>query len=106
MAKVTIDGRTVDVAPGTNLVDAALEVGVQIPHYCYHPRLSIVGQCRMCLVKIEGMGKLQTACSTQVMKDGMVVYVDHPEVKAGQEGVMEFLLINHPLDCPICDQGG
>jgi NADH-quinone oxidoreductase subunit G len=106
MAKVTIDGRTVDVAPGTNLVDAALEVGVQIPHYCYHPRLSIVGQCRMCLVKIEGMGKLQTACSTQVMKDGMVVYVDHPEVKAGQEGVMEFLLINHPLDCPICDQAG
>ncbi len=106
MPTVTIDGRTVEVAPGTNLVEAALEVGVQIPHYCYHPRLSIVGQCRMCLVKIEGMGKLQTACSTQVMKDGMVVYVDHPEVKAGQEGVMEFLLINHPLDCPICDQAG
>ncbi len=106
MPTVTIDGRTVEVAAGTNLVEAALEVGVQIPHYCYHPRLSIVGQCRMCLVKIDGMGKLQTACSTQVFKDGMVVHVDHPEVKAGQEGVMEFLLINHPLDCPICDQAG
>ncbi|MEO8503194.1 MAG: molybdopterin-dependent oxidoreductase [Acidobacteriota bacterium] len=106
MPTVTIDGRALEVEAGTNLVDAALRVGIEIPHYCYHPRLSIVGQCRMCLVKIDGMGKLQTACSTQVFKDGMVVHVDHPEVKAGQEGVMEFLLINHPLDCPICDQAG
>jgi len=106
MPKVTIDGRTVEVEAGTNLIEAGLKVGVQIPHYCYHPRLSIVGQCRMCLVKVEGMPKLQTACSTQVMKDGMVVKVDDPDVKAGQEGVMEFFLINHPLDCPICDQAG
>jgi NADH-quinone oxidoreductase subunit G len=106
MPKVVIDGRTVEVEAGTNLIDAGQRVGVQIPHYCYHPRLSVVGQCRMCLVKIEGAPKLQTACTTQVMKDGMVVKVDDEEVKAAQEGMMEFLLINHPLDCPICDQAG
>ncbi len=106
MPQVTIDGRSIQVEAGTNLVDAGLQAGVQIPHYCYHPRLTVVGQCRMCLVKIDGMPKLQTACTTQVMKDGMVVKVDDPEVKAGQEAIMEFLLINHPLDCPICDQAG
>ena len=79
---------------------------MQIPHYCYHPRLSVVGQCRMCLVKVEGMPKLQTACTTEVMRDGMEVMVDHPEVAEAQQGMMEFLLINHPLDCPICDQAG
>jgi NADH-quinone oxidoreductase subunit G len=104
--KVTIDDRTVEVSAGTNLIDAAFRVGVHIPHYCYHPRLSVVGQCRMCLVKIDGMGKLQAGCSTQVTKDGMVVRTDLPEVKEAQQGMMEFLLINHPLDCPICDQAG
>ena len=106
MPAVTIDGRTVEVEAGTNLIEAAEKVGVQIPHYCYHPRLTVVGQCRMCLVKIDGMGKLQTGCTTQVMKDGMVVHLDDDEVRAAQEGIMEFLLINHPLDCPICDQAG
>ncbi len=106
MPIVTIDGREVDVEVGTNLIEAAKQVGVQIPHYCYHPRLSVVGQCRMCLVKIDGPPKLQTACTTQIMKDGMVVHVDIPEVQEAQQGVMEFLLINHPLDCPICDQAG
>ncbi len=106
MPTVTIDGRTIEVERGTNLIEAAKQVGVQIPHYCYHPRLSVVGQCRMCLVKVEGMPKLQAGCTTQVMKDGMVVKVDDPEVAASQEGIMEFLLINHPLDCPICDQAG
>jgi NADH-quinone oxidoreductase subunit G len=106
MPKLTIDGREVEVEAGTNLIEAGRRAGVAIPHYCYHPRLSVVGQCRMCVVKIDGMPKLQTACSTQVFKDGMSVHVDHPEVKAAQEGVMEFLLINHPLDCPICDQAG
>jgi NADH-quinone oxidoreductase subunit G len=106
MPRVTLDGRSVEVAAGTNLIEAGLKTGVAIPHYCYHPRLTVVGQCRMCLVKIEGMPKLQTACTTQVMKDGMVVKVDDPEVKAGQEAIMEFLLVNHPLDCPICDQAG
>jgi NADH-quinone oxidoreductase subunit G len=104
--KVTINGRTVEVEAGTNLVDAAIKAGVQVPHYCYHPRLSVVGQCRMCLVKIDGMPKLQAGCSTQVMKDGMVVHTDVPEVEEAQKGMMEFFLINHPLDCPICDQAG
>jgi len=104
--KVTINDRTVEVEAGTNLVDAAMKVGVQIPHYCYHPRLSVVGQCRMCLVKIEGMPKLQAGCSTPVVKDGMVVRTDVPEVAEAQKGMMEFFLLNHPLDCPICDQAG
>jgi NADH-quinone oxidoreductase subunit G len=108
--KVTINDRTVEVPAGTNLVEAALLVGVQIPHYCYHPRLSVVGQCRMCLVEIEvggkKMPKLQAGCSTQVERDGMVVRTDTPEVKEATKGMMEFLLINHPLDCPICDQAG
>ncbi|MCP4201738.1 MAG: molybdopterin-dependent oxidoreductase [bacterium] len=106
MVSVTIDGRTVEVEAGSNLVDASLKAGVQIPHYCYHPKLSVVGQCRMCLVKIEGMPNLQTGCTTQIMKDGMEVRIDDDEVRAAQEGMMEFLLINHPLDCPICDQAG
>ena len=106
MPTVTIDGKTVEVKAGTNLIAAAAQAGVEIPHYCYHPRLSTVGQCRMCLVKLEGVPKLQTACTTEIHKDGMVVLVDDDEVRQAQEGVMEFLLINHPLDCPICDQAG
>ncbi len=106
MPKVVIDGRTVEVPAGTNLIEAGLQVGVQIPHYCYHPRLSVVGQCRMCMVEIEGMPKLQAACSTQVMKDGMVVKTASPTAVEAQRAIMEFLLINHPLDCPICDQAG
>lgn len=106
MPKVTIDGRTLEVEAGTNLIDAAQRIGVQIPHYCYHPRLSVVGQCRMCLVALDGNPKLQAGCSTQVMKDGMVVRTDTPEVSEAQKGMMEFFLINHPLDCPICDQAG
>jgi NADH-quinone oxidoreductase subunit G len=104
--KVTINDRTVEVEAGTNVVEAGLKAGVLIPHYCYHPRLSVVGQCRMCLVKIEGNPKLQAGCSTQVMKDGMVVRTDVPEVEEATKGMMEFFLINHPLDCPICDQAG
>ncbi len=106
MPTVTIDDRAVEVPAGTNLVEAAAKVGVQIPHYCYHPRLSIVGQCRMCMVEIEGMPKLQAACSTPVMKDGMVVRSSSPMAAEAQRAIMEFLLINHPLDCPICDQAG
>jgi NADH-quinone oxidoreductase subunit G len=106
MPTVTVDDRPVEVARGTNLIEAAAQVGVQIPHYCYHPRLSVVGQCRMCLVEIDGMPKLQAACSTQVMKDGMVVRTESPQVAEAQRGMMEFFLINHPLDCPICDQAG
>jgi len=108
--KVTINDRTVEVETGTTLVDAALKVGVQIPHYCYHPRLSVVGQCRMCLVDIWDRGrkmpKLQAACSMKVENDNWVVRTDTPEVHEAQKGMMEFFLINHPLDCPICDQAG
>jgi NADH-quinone oxidoreductase subunit G len=106
MPTVTINGRSIDVPAGTNLVEAAKKVGVQIPHYCYHPRLSIVGQCRMCLVQVDGHPKLQAGCSVTVQKDGMEVRTDVPEVQEGQRAMMEFLLINHPLDCPICDQSG
>ena len=106
MPKVTINDRTVEVEAGTNLIEAGIKVGVQIPHYCYHPRLTVVGQCRMCLVKVEGMPKLQAGCSTQVVKDGMIVRTDTPDVREAQKGMMEFFLINHPLDCPICDQAG
>ncbi|HEX9800576.1 MAG TPA: molybdopterin-dependent oxidoreductase [Thermoanaerobaculia bacterium] len=106
MPRVTIDDRTLEVAAGTNLVDAAAAAGVQIPHYCYHPRLSVVGQCRMCMVEVEGMPKLQAACSTPVVKDGMVVRTQSPAAVEAQRAIMEFLLINHPLDCPICDQAG
>ncbi len=110
MPKVTINDRTVEVEAGTNVIAAGLKVGVQIPHYCYHPRLSVVGQCRMCLVEISDGGKkmpkLQTACSSYVTKDGWEVRTDTPEVQEAQKGMMEFFLINHPLDCPICDQAG
>ncbi|HEX4965259.1 MAG TPA: molybdopterin-dependent oxidoreductase [Thermoanaerobaculia bacterium] len=110
MPKVTINDRTVEVEAGTNVIEAGLKAGVLVPHYCYHPRLSVVGQCRMCLVEITENGrkmpKLQTACSSYVMKDGWSVRTDTPEVAEAQKGMMEFFLINHPLDCPICDQAG
>jgi NADH-quinone oxidoreductase subunit G len=106
MPTVTINDRSVEVERGTNLIEAAKKVGVQIPHYCYHPRLSVVGQCRMCLVELDGSPKLQAGCSVQVMKDGMNVRTDTPQVHEAQKGMMEFFLINHPLDCPICDQAG
>ncbi len=103
--KVTIDGKTAEVPEGTNLIEAAKLVGVEIPHFCYHPRLSVAGQCRMCLVDIEGMPKIQAACTTPI-RDGMVVHASNEKAKAAQAATMEFLLINHPLDCPICDQAG
>ncbi len=110
MPKITINDRTVEVEAGTNVIEAGLKAGVQIPHYCYHPRLSVVGQCRMCLVEITDNGKkmpkLQTACSSYITKDGWSVRTDVPEVVEAQKGMMEFFLINHPLDCPICDQAG
>jgi NADH-quinone oxidoreductase subunit G len=101
-----IDGREVTAAEGTMLVDAAKRGDVEIPYFCYEPKLGQpVGACRMCLVEIEGMPKLQTACSTPV-KDGMVVTTTSDQVKQAQNAVVEFLLVNHPLDCPVCDKGG
>ena len=105
MVTVTIDGRTVQVPAGTLVVEAARRAGVHIPVFCYHPRLKPAGVCRMCLVKVEKMPKLVPACTTPVT-DGMVVDTRHPEVREIQQAVLEFLLINHPLDCPVCDKGG
>jgi NADH-quinone oxidoreductase subunit G len=103
---LVIDGREVVAPEGTMLVDAAKQGDVEIPVFCYEPKLGEpVGACRMCLVEIEGIPKLQTACSTPV-RDGMVVYTQTDQVKEAQNAVVEFLLVNHPLDCPVCDKGG
>lgn len=107
MVTVTIDGVEVQVPKGTNLIEAAKKVGVEIPHYCYHPSLSIAGNCRMCQVHIEGGRKLGIACNTGAT-DGMVVETQetNAEVADAQRATLEFLLINHPLDCTVCDQAG
>jgi NADH-quinone oxidoreductase subunit G len=105
MAKVTIDGIEVEVQDGINVVEAAKAADVHVPHFCYHPSLTVVGQCRMCLVEVEGMPKLQAGCATPV-KDGMKIHVWNEKVDKARKGQMEFLLINHPLDCPICDKAG
>ena len=103
--KITIDGKEVTTTKGKTVIQAAAEAGVAIPHYCYHPKLSIAGNCRMCVVEIEKMPKLQIACNTQVA-EGMGVLTQSPKVLAVRKAVLEFLLINHPVDCPICDQAG
>jgi NADH-quinone oxidoreductase subunit G len=105
MPKCIIDGREVEFTPGQNLIEVAKKAGIEIPYFCYHPGLSVVAQCRMCAVEIEKMPKLQTACSTAA-SDGMVVKTRSERVKQTQKAVMEFLLLNHPLDCPICDKAG
>jgi NADH-quinone oxidoreductase subunit G len=105
MAKITIDGVEVEVQEGINCIEAAKAADIHVPHFCYHPSLTVVGQCRMCLVEIEGMPKLQAGCSTTV-KDGMKIHVWNEKVDEARKGQMEFLLINHPLDCPICDKAG
>ncbi len=113
MPKVTINGMEIEVPAGTNLIRAAELSGQEIAHYCYHPGLSVAGNCRMCLVEItalsekqpKGLPKLQIACNT-VAQDGMVVESENPRVRSARRSVLEFLLINHPIDCPICDQAG
>ena len=103
--KVTIDGRELSVPKGRTVLEAALDNGVELPYYCFHPGLGVDGSCRVCVVKVEKMPKLQTSCST-VCTEGMVVHTRTPEVIDARAGVFEFLLINHPLDCPVCDKGG
>ena len=106
--KLTIDGREVEVPKGTGLVESAAAAGVEIPVFCYEPRLGPpVGACRMCLVEIEGLPKLQAACTLSA-QDGMVVKTAAASEKAaeGQSATLEFILVNHPLDCPVCDKGG
>ncbi|UCE87655.1 MAG: (2Fe-2S)-binding protein, partial [Deltaproteobacteria bacterium] len=110
MVKITVDGVEVEVAEGRTILQALddanlLMNGIDIPHYCWHPKLSIDGSCRLCQVEVEGFPKLQIACNT-VVQDGMVVHTGTQRVKSAREGVMELLLVNHPLDCPICDQAG
>jgi NADH-quinone oxidoreductase subunit G len=102
---LTIDGRQLTVEKGKTVLQAAIEHGIKVPYYCYHPGLGIDGSCRVCLVKIEKMPKLQTSCSTPVA-EGMVVQTGTPDVVEARASVFEFLLINHPLDCPVCDKGG
>ena len=108
LVSVTVDDRVVDVPKGTGLVEAAQAAGVEIPVFCYEPRLGPpIGACRMCLVEIEGMPKLQAGC-TLTVTDGMVIQTSATSAKAaeGQEATLEFILVNHPLDCPVCDKGG
>ena len=105
MPKLTINGKDVEVPPGTNLIEAARLVGAEIPHYCYHPGLSIAGQCRLCMVDIEKTPRPTIACNTQAA-DGMIVNTETDRVKETRRSIMEFHLINHPLDCPVCDQAG
>ena len=102
---LTIDGRQVTVEKGQTVLQAAIEAGISVPYYCYHPGIGVDGSCRVCVVKIEKMPKLQTSCS-MVCTEGMVVSTRDPEVVEARAGVFEFLLVNHPLDCPVCDKGG
>ncbi|HEX8185502.1 MAG TPA: 2Fe-2S iron-sulfur cluster-binding protein [Blastocatellia bacterium] len=105
MPKFTLNDQEIEAKPGQTIIQAAQDHGVEIPHYCYHPDLPIDGNCRMCLVEVEKMPKLTPACTT-VVNDGMVVRSDNERVKTSVRGVLEFLLINHPVDCPVCDQAG
>jgi len=102
---LTINGTQVKVPPGTLVIEAAKQAGIEIPSYCYYPGLTLQGACRMCLVAIEKMPKLQTAC-TMIATNGMIVHTETEEVKNARKAMLEFLLTNHPLDCPVCDKGG
>jgi NADH-quinone oxidoreductase subunit G len=105
MLEIEIDGKHMEVADGATIMDAANQAGIYVPHFCYHRKLSIAANCRMCLVQVEKAPKPLPACATPVTK-GMKVHTHSEQAVDAQKGVMEFLLINHPLDCPICDQGG
>jgi NADH-quinone oxidoreductase subunit G len=102
---LTVDGKKVTTPAGTLLIEACKTVGIEVPSFCYYPNLSLQGACRMCLVKIEKMPKLQTACTT-VVGEGMIVITDSEEIKQARKSMVEMLLGNHPLDCPVCDAGG
>ena len=111
--KLVVDGKEIEADEGLTLLEACEEAGAEIPHFCYHERLSVAGNCRMCLVEWVGAPKLVASCSLQVRdlrpnKDGTPprIETNSPAVREARKGVMEFLLANHPLDCPICDQGG
>ncbi|MEO1946667.1 MAG: NADH-quinone oxidoreductase subunit NuoG, partial [Methylophilaceae bacterium] len=105
MLKIEMDGKPVEVENGTTIIDAADSLGIEIPRFCYHKKLSVAANCRMCLVEVEKFGKPLPACATPVA-EGMKIFTRSKVAIEAQQSVMEFLLINHPLDCPICDQGG
>ncbi len=113
MPKIKIDGVEIEIENGTTLLQACEQAGAEVPRFCFHERLSIAGNCRMCLVEVKGTPKPQASCAMSVNDlrpgpngEAPEVFTRTPQVKKAREGVMEFLLINHPLDCPICDQGG
>lgn len=105
MPRITIDGQSIECKDKTNILQACLDAGITLPHYCYHPGLSVPASCRICLVEVEGLPKLVPSCQTAI-RDGMVVHSKSSKAIANQKQVMEYLLINHPLDCPVCDQAG
>ncbi|MCW9031579.1 MAG: 2Fe-2S iron-sulfur cluster-binding protein, partial [Gammaproteobacteria bacterium] len=105
MANIEINGKPLQVADGAMVIEAADNAGITIPRFCYHKKLSVAANCRMCLVEVDKVAKPVPACATPVT-DGMKIFTKSPMALDAQKSVMEFLLINHPLDCPICDQGG
>lgn len=105
MPKLTIDGKEIEVEDGLNIIQAASRIGIDIPHFCYHPALSVVAQCRQCLVDVEGVPKVMPACNTYV-REGLIVKTNSDRAVEARKATLEFTLINHPLDCPICDKGG
>src|SRR5262245_59132166 len=105
MPKCVIDGKEIEVPTGTTVIQAALQMGIDVPHFCWHPDLPVDGNCRMCLVEVEKAPKLQIACNT-VVTDGMVVRTSSEKAQSAHRTRLEFLLVNHPIDCPVCDQAG
>src|SRR5688572_10977965 len=105
MLKLEIDGKEVEIQHGATVMEAAHKLGIYVPHFCYHKKLSVAANCRMCLVEVEKAPKPLPACATPVA-EGMKIFTNSPRAIGAQRATMEFLLINHPLDCPICDQGG
>ena len=105
MPKLIVDGKEIEVPAGTNLIETARRLGIEVPHYCYHPGLPIAGACRLCMVDLEKAPRPTIACNTQAA-DGMVVLTQTPRVLELRRSVMEWHLVNHPLDCPVCDQAG
>src|ERR1035438_7162712 len=102
---LTVDGKKITAPGGSLLIEACKSAGIEVPSFCYYPGLSLQGACRMCVVKVEKMPKLQTACTTGVT-EGMIVSTDSDEVRQARKAMVELLLGNHPLDCPVCDAGG
>src|SRR5579862_6695838 len=105
LINLIIDGKAVSAPPGTLVINAAKQAGIEIPAFCYYDGLTLQAACRMCLVEVEKTPKLQVGCTLPVA-EGMVVYTNSPQVHEARKGTLEFLLTNHPLDCPVCDKGG